>query len=800
MKKTLLLAVLLFSTQYIFSQREYSISVPVKANDIISGHLNLGGSNPAGNKIDFNSFYMTVDNKPFIPVMGEMHYSRLPHQYWEEQILKMKAGGINVIATYVFWNIHETEEGIFDWKGDKDLRRFLDLCRKHDMYTIVRVGPFCHGEIRNGGLPDWLYGRPFEVRSDNDGYLFYVKRLYHEIGAQLRGLYYKDGGSLIGIQLENELQHSASLWAFHYPEQSVEWTTANYDAGITKFGVSVQEQETAFAKLGSNHLATLKRIAIEEGMIVPLYTVTGWGNAAILENEAIPVTAAYPYPSWAEPELSELFLFKDIQRNPDYSPVRYDGARYPSFCAEMGVGIQMTYARRPVVSAKGAEALMLRSLGSGANGIGYYMYHGGLTPQHKGVFLSDELGGVPKISYDFQAPLGEYGKTKESYFNLRIIHHFVRNYMEQLAPMKVYLPETNSRLKPDNKDELRYAVRSDGKSGFVFLHNFQDHDQRVDQKIKGLNIRLDNESIQYSAFTLEKDNSVILPFNMAMGSCLLKYSTAQPLVISRQNNKLHYYFYAHDGISPEFVFDKETVKGISRKTTAKDNKIAVKPEVGLSSSFVVTCKDDSEIIITTLTRQQALHLNQWKNNGKDYICITDATLIQDGTEIRLQSRKEQFLFVMPTSAGVNFGDRNVQMKKTGLFTEYKVDTPPVNINFEVKEANSQRYTFRMDKKEFSDNLSDIILDIDYIGDICSAFIDGRMINDHFYQGKSWQIGLKQYAGELSEKGMYFYFKPMSKNMSYWIDLDNIPEFEGNTVCKVNSIRVIPEYCVRLNVK
>ncbi len=84
-----------------------------------------------------------------------------PASYWEESILKMKAGGINTIATYVFWNIHERVEGSFDWQGDLNLKRFLELIEKNGMYAIVRMGPFCHGEIRNGGLPDWIYGRPF---------------------------------------------------------------------------------------------------------------------------------------------------------------------------------------------------------------------------------------------------------------------------------------------------------------------------------------------------------------------------------------------------------------------------------------------------------------------------------------------------------------------------------------------------------------------------------------------------------------------------------------------------------------
>lgn len=82
--------------------------------------------------------------------MGEIHYTRIPNEQWEEQILKVKSGGVNVICTYVFWNIHEETEGVFDWDGDKDLRKFISLCQKHNMKTLVRIGPFCHGEIRNG--------------------------------------------------------------------------------------------------------------------------------------------------------------------------------------------------------------------------------------------------------------------------------------------------------------------------------------------------------------------------------------------------------------------------------------------------------------------------------------------------------------------------------------------------------------------------------------------------------------------------------------------------------------------------
>ncbi len=784
MKKLYLAIISIFFCSYLHSQDDYQIIIPKETNELLYGHLNLGGENPEGIKIDFNSFYMNIDGVPYIPIMGEFHYSRFPEQYWEEQILKMKSGGINVIASYVFWNIHENEEGIFDWSANKNLRKFIELCKKHDIFAMVRIGPFCHGEIRNGGLPDWLYGRPFEVRSNDEGYLFYVERLYHNIAQQLKDLYYKDGGPIIGIQLENELQHSSAPWAFSYPGQPKESTVANYDAEYDRIGVSVQDRRSVYADLGTAHLVKLKEIAIKEGIIVPLYTVTGWGLAAVLENEAIPVTAAYPYPFWANPHKSPFFLFKDIQRNPDYSPVRYDGSKYPSFCAEMGVGIQITYSRRPRVVAEASEALMLRTLGSGANGIGYYMYHGGLTPRKKdGGFMSDEAMGVPKISYDFQAPIGEYGKIKDSYKYLKIIHLFCENFGNSLATMGVVLPETNEGITPDNKETLRYAVRSDGKSGFLFINNFQDHDERIDQEVSNLSIQLSDEIITIPPFTLKKGVSAILPFNMEIGSLLLKYATVQPLAITQSNGKQHYIFYAHDGISPEYLFDKQKIKKVTP---------------GLKSSFTIKDHDGKDIIITTLTREQALNFYQWENG----FCITEAALIKDGKNIKLQSQANSFKFILPKEVSPLFDGTKYTVVKQKLFNEYNVNIPVAAIDHNINKVSSQRFTFDMKKNQFSENISDIILDINYVGDNAVAFIDGKMINDHLYYGNSWQIGLKQYADEIDNKGMYFYFRPMYRDASYLIDFDKdkLPAFEKNTICKVNDIKIIPEYQIKFIVE
>lgn len=775
MKRLLVISLLLSSCSLFAQKNVYTLNLDVPEKEIKTGHLKLGGTNPDGGSIDVNSYYMSVNGKPVVPVMGEFHYSRYPAEQWEEQILKIKAGGVNVIPTYVFWNIHEEVEGVFDWKGNRDLRRFVELCAKHDMQTIVRVGPFCHGEIRNGGLPDWLFAKPIEVRSNDANYLFYVERLYHQIASQIEGLYYKDGGPIIGIQIENEHQHSAAPWAIHYPGAPRDMTSATYDAGITMVGVSVQDKKITTAELGNLHMKTLKNIAEKAGMIVPLYTATGWGNAAIIDNEVIPVTAAYTYPFWAKPHMSPFCLFKDIQKKPDYAPVRYDTSLYPSFTAEMGVGIQMIYSSRPIVTAEAAEALMVRSLGSGANGIGYYMYHGGSTPkQNNGVgFLSDEIMGVPKISYDFQAPIGEFGQVRDSYRYLRILHLFIQEFGEQLAPMQTVLPEGTENIKPDNRETLRFAARIKGESGFVFMTNFQDHDTaRIDQEGLRLDLKLAGEVISIpteGTFTLKKDVSVILPFNLKMEDAVLKYATAQLLTRLDDGGKPHYIFFAPEGFLPEYRFDKATLKS---------GKQVYKPVPGTKSTFSVTTKQGKKILITTLTREQALQAVKID----DRILITKATVMPEKHQCTL------------LSMGSNQIEYILYPSKQG-WKEQTITVEPVSPVMEWKKVGSRRINVHVEQTS-KPQVNEYFLRIHYVGDVAMAFINGSMELDHFYYGEPWTIGLKRFREKMENHDMNFYIRPLRKDAPYMQDLPHyaIPDFSRKGAnCEIKHVEIIPEY-------
>lgn len=145
------------------------------------------------------------DGKEIFIHSGEMHYSRIPHPYWRHRLQMMKALGLNTVATYVFWNLHEPEIGRWDFSGDKNLREYIRIAGEEGMHVILRPGPYACAEWEFGGYPWWLQNVDgLELRKDNEHFLkytrLYIDRLYEEVG----DLQVTKGGPIIMVQVENE--------------------------------------------------------------------------------------------------------------------------------------------------------------------------------------------------------------------------------------------------------------------------------------------------------------------------------------------------------------------------------------------------------------------------------------------------------------------------------------------------------------------------------------------------------------------------------------------------------------------
>lgn len=170
--------------------------------------LPMNGTDSQGNVYEVDVLSLRKNGKRFLPVMGEFHFSRYEPEDWEEELLKIKAGGVTIVATYVLWIHHEEGQGEWDFSGCRNLSKFLELCRKTGLQVWLRIGPWAHGECRNGGFPDWVVrDTRWKVRTNDPAYLKLVETFYRRIGEQAKGMMCRDGGPVIGIQLENEYGH-----------------------------------------------------------------------------------------------------------------------------------------------------------------------------------------------------------------------------------------------------------------------------------------------------------------------------------------------------------------------------------------------------------------------------------------------------------------------------------------------------------------------------------------------------------------------------------------------------------------
>lgn len=516
----------------------------IEKNSKTQKMLNMSGKSANGDVYEVNSKFLIKNGKPILPVMGEFHFSRWSPNEWEESLLKMKAGGVQIVATYVFWIHHEEKQGEWDFTGSRNLRRFLETCKKTGMDVWLRIGPWAHGECRNGAFPDWLVHSGFPLREDNEQYLSCVKKYWSKIAEECQGMMCKDGGPIIGIQLENEYGHCCG-------------------------GPQSREE-------GIKHLLTLKKMAKELGMEVPYYTVTAWGGAYVAEGETLPVYGGYVDAPWAqhtkELPASENFLFipfhndENIGSDLKQSEVTLKDKKeteVPYLTAELGGGLQVTAHRRTYPYPCDIEAQSLCMLGAGANLLGYYMYHGGFNPDGHYTTLQESkatgyANDLPIKSYDFQTLIRESGELNESYGKLKKLHLMINDFQGILSPAEAYLPDEKPS-SPEDLETVRACVRHnhDTGEGFLFINNHQRKRNMKEHKNWGCSLIIGNETVEIKNIDIEPDECMVIPYNLRMGDTVLLQTNASLLC------RLGEYYFFYTDKEPKYKFSKECEKVIT---------------------------------------------------------------------------------------------------------------------------------------------------------------------------------------------------------------------------------------------
>ena len=645
-----------------------------KDEPLLINHLNMGGKNPKGEEINVTSRYFTRNGKPWIGVMGEFHFSRYSRENWHRELAKMKAGGITIVSTYLFWIYHEEIEGKMDFGGDNDIRAFIEECKDVGLDVVIRIGPWAHGECRNGGFPDWLLKKDYKLRDNNEEYLAVVKKWYQSIYNEVKGLFYKDGGNIIAVQIENEFVDNAE------------------------------------------HLAKLKEIAVECGFIAPIYTVTGWNSASgakIPVDEVVPVFGGYCEAPW-ENHMNRLspspHYFFNRMRNDSaigtdlIAKTQSDGwqlpyERYPFATCELGGGIEVTHHRRPIIKPMDIYAVSLVKLGDGNNLVGYYMYHGGTNKIGElSTFNETKATGYPNdypiLSYDFQAPLSEYGEVREQYGLLNMLHMFVNDFGEEFAPMIAV--DSGNTVAADDTNSLRYGMRTDGKRGFVFVNHYQRLTELADIE----NAVISAENVEFPPIDVKGEVSFFMPFNMKMGDSVLEYATAQPLCKCDDT----YFFAEIPNIKAEYKFSK-------------------------GSANIVTVPFENAKYMRKLNGTVYIGggCNLYEENGQIHS-------VEDGEYICQKWNGSEFETL---KIGQSAKQSNVEI--TG------VENAPFEPKYkeELCIGGERELTWKKINVDGGYGFAEI----DYVGDVAQIYADGELVADDYYYGKTWRVPCKLLYGK-----------------------------------------------------
>ena len=319
-----------------------------------------------------------LNGQPFIVKAAEVHYPRIPRPYWEHRIKMCKALGMNAVCIYIFWNIHEQKEGQFDFTGNNDVAEFCRLAQKNGMYVIVRPGPYVCAEWEMGGLPWWLLKKKDVRLRERDPYFMErVKIFEKKVGEQLAPLTIQNGGPIIMVQVENEYGS--------YGEDKP------YVSEIRDCLRSIYGEKLALFQCdwSSN---------FEKNGLDDLVWTMNFGTGANIDNQFR--------------RLGEL--------RPDA----------PKMCSEFWSGwFDKWGARHETRPAKDMVAGMDEMLSKGIS-FSLYMTHGGTSFGHWAG--ANSPGFAPDVtSYDYDAPINEYGHATPKYYELR---EMMQKYSDKKLP------------------------------------------------------------------------------------------------------------------------------------------------------------------------------------------------------------------------------------------------------------------------------------------------------------------------------------------------------------------------------
>lgn len=433
------------------------------------------------------------DGKPVQIHSGEMHFARIPAPYWRHRLKMMKAMGLNTVATYVFWNYHETAPGVWDFKSEsRNIAEFIKIAGEEGLMVILRPGPYACAEWEFGGYPWWLQKTPgLVIRTDNKLFLDSCKVYINKLADQVRDLQITKGGPLIMVQAENE------------------------------FGSYVAQRPDISLETHKKYSAAIRQQLIEAGFDIPMFTSDGsW----LFEGGSI---------KGALPTANGESNIKNLKQIVN----QYNGGKGPYMVAEFYPGWLDHWAEPfPKSSARSVASQTAKYLRDTVS-FNFYMVHGGTNFGFtSGANYSSDKNIQPDMTtYDYDAPISEAGWATEKYMAIRdtmkkYVDYEIPAIPEQIPVIEiptinltksVNLFDMVSGMTPVENDTVMSFEDLNQGHGYVLYRRHFNQPIKGELKITGIRdyalVYVNGKKVGELNRVFEKDSMQIdIPFNSTL--------------------------------------------------------------------------------------------------------------------------------------------------------------------------------------------------------------------------------------------------------------------------------------------
>jgi glycosyl hydrolase family 35/beta-galactosidase-like protein len=531
-------------------------------------------------RFSFDDIGFSLDNSKLFIYSGEMHHYRVHPKLWKDRFIRMKRAFLNCTGAYFYWGAIEPREGEFNFNDYCDLEQYFKIAAEVGLFTIPRPGGYICAETENGGHPLWLSKKCNLFRSFDPAYISATENYYREIN-QIMKKFDIDNGTIaktnIMYQVENEMF-----------SRFVDGGNANY------------------------HLKLRDIVLQQYGDSVPIVTNENKDSRGTLVYDTID-----HYPNAWDTTRNISIVKNMLKTQPNFPAfgMEIEGGWFSAF----GKGNEdLGYSYRGHFPSEWTEFLVKQLIGAGMGGINYYMYHGGTNWGYLG-------SKYMTTTYDYGAPISEWGGLSDRYYVTKLIGGFLHsfgNLLSDMRPDEEFVMGTMDEITGNNP-EIYSLVRSKERSAFIFLYN----ESQIDRQY---HIVLNNPDVNEAMLEplqkvgLPGRTSKIIPFQIPINPHVeITFSTLEPYLHCKISDSRDVILF--HGISGESYHGLFNINGVGHTLTGN-----VQSE---EDQFWYLTEDKHEVLVGIINTERAKHTWIIEKDDHQFPIISNIYLLYEYNSI-----------------------------------------------------------------------------------------------------------------------------------------------------------------------